>query len=90
MIIEGLLNLIIDFLKFIFSAVELPDLPSEVTELLDEFMKVIESGLGILNLFIDWDLLLLLIPVVLIITNFEVIWSLIMFIVRKIPFLGME
>lgn len=90
MIIRGLLELVFGLLQIVFAPINIPPLPDNVQTVVDEFVEVIMSGIGLLSIFVDLDVLAWLIPVVIIIVNFERVWNLIMFILRKIPFVGIE
>ena len=90
MIIEGLHNLLFSLFEFVFSGLSIPSLPSEAQSIIDTTLGNMTSMAGIVGLFIDWDYVIILIPFLIAIINFERIWDFIMFILRKIPFLGIE
>lgn len=90
MIIKGLFELILGLLKIVFAPISLPALPDGIQNVLDELLNVLTSAVGLLGIFVDLSVVKWLIPIVLVIANFDKVWSLIMFILRKIPFLGIE
>ena len=90
MIIKGLFELILGLLKIVFAPINLPDLPVGVQSVLDELVTVLTGAVGLLGIFVDMNVVKWIIPLVIVIVNFEKIWSLIMFVLRKIPFLGIE
>lgn len=90
MIIEGLLNLFVGLLEVVFSWVNVPELPASVTSVIDELFDILAGSVGLLSIFIDFDMVRLLLPVLVIVINFDEAWKLTMFILRKIPFLGMQ
>ena len=90
MIIEGLLNLFVGLLEVVFSWVNVPELPASVTAVIDEFFDILAGSVGLLSIFIDFNMVRLLLPVLVIVINFDEAWKLTMFILRKIPFLGMQ
>ena len=90
MIIESLLEAIFALLQVIFSPIALPALPDVVADVLEQFKSIIVGGIGFLSVFVDFDVVKVLIPIVIVIANFDKIWPLIMFVLRKIPFLGIE
>lgn len=90
MIIKGLLELIFSLLKIVFSPVSLPKLPSSVNSYLNQFIGWILGGYNFLCSFIDMNTVKALIPIVIVIANLDKVWSFIMFILRKIPFIGVE
>ena len=90
MIIKGLFELIYMLLSIVLTPVDLPDLPAGIQSVLDEFVDVISGAVGLLGVFVDLTVVRWLIPLVIVIVNFERVWKLIMFVLRKIPFLGIE
>lgn len=90
MIIEGLLNLFVGLLEVVFSWVNVPELPASVTSVIDELFDILAGSVGLLSIFIDFNMVRLLLPVLVIVINFDEAWKLTMFILRKIPFLGMQ
>lgn len=57
---------------------------------LDAFMNLIFDNLGLLGFFLDIGFIKILLPLVLLVANAEHIYHLIMWIIRKIPALGMS
>lgn len=90
MIIKGLFELILGLLKIVFAPINLPDLPAGIQSVLDELLEVLTGAVGLFAVFVDMNVVKWIIPLVIVIANFEKVWSLIMFVLRKIPFLGIE
>lgn len=90
MIVKGLFELVFGLLQIVFAPINLPDLPEGIASVLDELIDVLAGAVGLFGIFVDLTVVRWLIPVVLIIVNFDKVWNLIMFIFRKIPFLGIE
>lgn len=90
MIIKGLFELVFGLLKIVFAPIDLPDLPDGIQSVLDELIDVLAGAVGLFGIFVDLSVVKWLIPIVLVIANLDKVWSLIMFILRKIPFLGIE
>ena len=90
MILESILNLISGLIKLVFGWINLPDMPSSVTSVIDELFVYIRGSMGLLGVLVDLNMVKVLLPVLLIVINFEHVWKFTMFIVRKIPFLGIE
>lgn len=90
MIIKGLFELVFGLLQIVFAPINLPDLPYGIQYVLDELQSVMIGALGLFGIFVDLDVVRWLIPVVLVIVNLDKVWNLIMFVLRKIPFLGIE
>ena len=90
MILEAIFELVFMLLSIIFAPIQLPGLPPEVQSIVDQVIGYIVGAVDLLGFFLDWNMVKILIPIVIIIVNLDKIWHLIMFILRKIPFLGME
>lgn len=90
MIIKGLLELIFSLLQIIFSPINIAPLPPDIEKILDKFIDWIISGYSILDIFVDMRVVKYLIPIVIVVANLDKVWSFIMFILRKIPFIGVE
>ena len=90
MIIEGLLNLFVVLLEVVFSWVNVPELPESVSSVIDELFGYLSGSVGLLSIFIDFSMVRILLPVLVIVINFDEAWKLTMFILRKIPFLGIK
>ena len=90
MIIKGLFELVYTLLSIVLSPVQLPQLPEGIQSVFNELLEVVKGSVGLASVFLDFNVVKWLIPVVLVVANFDKVWSMIMFILRKIPFLGIE
>lgn len=90
MIIEGLLTLFSSALKLIFGWINLPDLPGEVETVISQLFVYMESGMGFVFLFFNMSLVRTMLPLVVVVMNFDKAYKLVMYVLRKIPFLGIE
>lgn len=90
MIIESILNLFASAIKIIFAWVNIPDAPEQVEQVFSFLFNAVQSGIGFFYLIFDMDLVKAMIPFVLIVANFEEVYKLVMYVLRKIPFLGIE
>lgn len=90
MIIEGVLNLFASAIKLIFAWINIPDAPPQVDQVFSVLFDAVGSGVGFLYLIFDMGLLKAMVPFVLIVANFEEVYKLVMYVLRKIPFLGIE
>ena len=87
MILESVFNLISGLIKIVFGWINLPD---SVTSIIDELFSLISGSMGIIGIFIDLNMVKILLPVLLIVINFDEVWKFTMFILKKIPFLGIK
>lgn len=90
MILEALLNLIKVLLNVVFGWISLPPFPEELTTSVDTFLNLIFDNLSLLGFFIRPLTLTIAIPILIILLNFERVYKLVMWILRKIPFLNMN
>lgn len=90
MIVELLFRFVIGFLDIIFGWVEFPPMPEAVVTSLDAVLDAISSAIGFIWLIAPRELVLVVLPVILVVENFDKLYSVVMWIVKKIPFLGMK
>lgn len=77
-------------IKTVFGWINLPQLPDEVMSIIDQLFDILSGAMGLLSIFMDINMLKILLPVLLIVINFDEAYKLTMFILRKIPFLGIK
>lgn len=87
MIVKGLFDLIKGLINLVLSIFpNLPDAPQEFQNIIDYVLDLIfESGASILSLFVHINTIKIIVPILLVIVNFEQIYKMIMWIVKKIP-----
>lgn len=90
MIISALLNVVKGLINVLFGWVQLPAVPEEVTSVVDTVFTYMEQGLGILWIFVPQQLVLVLLPLVIVVHNFDHLYKLGMWILRKIPMVGIN
>lgn len=88
LIIESLLNLFATVLKSVFGWINFPDLPVEISMVINQLFDYMRSGIGLVFLFVPMPLVRILLPLVVVVVNFDKVYKLVMFVIRKIPFLG--
>lgn len=88
LIIESVLNLFASALKLIFGWINFPDLPIEISSIIDQVFQYMQSAMGLVFLFVPMPLVRILLPLVVVVANFDKVYKLVMFVIRKIPFLG--
>ena len=85
MIIEALLNIIMTLLQVVFGWINIPGFPVELTNSINSFINLTLLGFFIRPLTITVG-----IPILIILLNFEHVYKLTMWILRKIPFLNVQ
>ncbi len=91
MILENFLNILLSSIEVILSI--LPDIPSLSDELLSSaysFIDLIFDNVGLLGLFIPISTIKVVVPLVLVIVNFDKIYKLTMWVLNKIPKLDID
>lgn len=91
MILQSLLTVLFDFVHFVFDLFpNLPQVPTEFSNSVDKFLDVIFDGLGLFTVFVRPITVTLIVPIVILLINFDKVVSIVLWIVKKIPFLGSE
>ena len=92
MIIEYLIKLIIYSFNFILSILpSIPSLPASFTSSLTAYIDLLVSnGLGLFYFFVRPSTVAIVIPIIIFINSFEYIYAFIIWILKKIPFLGIK
>lgn len=85
MIITIILNLLKSLLFIAFGWINIPALPTEITTNLNSFLDLIFNNLTLLGFFIRPLTLTIVIPVLIIVLNFDNIYKFTMWIIRKLP-----
>lgn len=90
MIIQLILNLLKTLLFSVFSWINLPQFPEGLTNSLNSFIDLIFDNLNLLGFFIRPATITIVIPVLIIFINFDKVYKLTMWILKKIPMLNIH
>lgn len=91
MIIQGLLELIIFMIEFIFNLIpNIPPMPSSISNTLSHVTDIITSNLGLMEVAIRPSTIQIILPLLIVILNLEHIWNFTWWIMKKIPFLNIS
>lgn len=91
MLVEAFFNGAISILNGILDLLDvLPDFPADLISSMNSFFALIFDNLSLLGFFVRLDTVKLLIPLVIVVINFEDVYAFVMWILRKIPFIGVE
>lgn len=82
--------MLVSMIKTVFGWINLPQLPDSVISVIDQLFDTLSGAMGLLSVFLDIDMLKILLPILLVVINFDEAYKLTMFILRKIPFLGIK
>lgn len=90
MIIEFFLNLILGFFRVVLIPDHIEDLPDTLTTTLATLSAILIDGIRIINAFIDETYIAALIVFVIAFNGAITAYHVIMWVLRKIPFLGID
>lgn len=90
MILETILTIIKVLLQFVFGWINLPQFPESLTSSVDSFLSIIFDNISLLGFFIRPITLTVAIPILIVLLNFEQVYKFTMWIIKKIPFLGVK
>lgn len=90
MIIQLILNLLKTLLFSVFSWINLSQFPEGLTNSLNSFIDLIFDNLNLLGFFIRPATITIVIPVLIILINFDKVYKLTMWILKKIPMLNIH
>lgn len=90
MIVSLILDLIFGLLSLLLMPFKLPPFPESVDGYLTDFIGYVEQGRAFINNFIVADLVNVLLGLFIALLLFKVGYKFVMFILRKIPMLGIE
>lgn len=88
LILETILNLFKAVLFVVFGWINLPQFPETLTNGIDTVLDLIFGAVNLLGFFIRIETIQIVIPILIILINFDKVYKLTMFILRKIPFLN--
>lgn len=90
MIIKGLFTLLYNLFDTLTSAIDIPNLPSDIDTTINSALGYIQGGFDYLRFFTHWNFLMILLGISLVVGTVFKSTGLLMWILKKIPFLGIE
>lgn len=91
MITLAILQGVSGFLVVIFALFpSLPNLPESITNGLNSFLDLIFDNVGVLGVFVPISTIKVVVPLILVIVNFDKIYKLVTWVLKKIPFIGFK
>lgn len=90
MILELLLSALFNVFKLLTTPINIPPLPDNVNSFLSQAFEYISAGVGIVANYTDFEYLLILLGVIVAIDVGVAIYHFVMWVIRKIPMLGMS
>lgn len=90
MIISSILDLFKGLLQIVFGFINLPAFPEGFTSAINTVLDIIFGSLNLLAFFIRPTTIKIAIPVLIILINFDELYKLTIFILKKIPFFNLS
>lgn len=91
MIIESLLNAIFSVFEKVFSVINIPGMPDGMSEqVVGFFNDVLNYAGSLISLFVPWSQVKIFFPILIVILSSEEIYKLVMWVLKKIPMLGIS
>lgn len=90
MFIETIFNAFKTLLQTLLGWINIPSAGEEFTNGIAYFSTMLNTGKDLIDLFIPWSLVKFGLPLLIVVVNFEKVYNFIMWILRKIPMLGIE
>ncbi len=91
MIVEWMMQLGIGILDIMYSMLGvLPSFSTDVTNAINTFFDIIFGAVSLVSIFVDIEMVKILVPLAIGIINFDKIIKLVMFIVKKIPIINVK
>lgn len=89
-IINNLLNFLYFIMDFLFGWINIPQMPDELVNSINTFLNLIFDNLTLLGFFIRPTTLKILIPLIIFIINFKYIYKIVIWLIRKLPFINIK
>lgn len=91
MIVEGLLNIVTTILYFVLDLLpSVPDLPVAITNAITTVLDLIFDNVGLLGVFVPLNIIKVIIPLWIVVDNFDKIYSIVFWVIKKIPMLNIN
>lgn len=85
MIVESIVNMLVALVKTLFGWINLPDFPAALDAAITSFEDLVFENLSMLGLFVNVDTLKIAVPIFVVIVNFDRLYRLTMWVIRKLP-----
>lgn len=89
-ITNNLLNFLYYLLDFLFGWINIPQIPDNILNSIDSFLNLIFDNLSLLGFFIRPTTLKIIIPLCIAAFTFKYVYKVIIFVIKKIPFLNIN
>lgn len=90
MIVYGLLELLVAFLRVVFLPIRMITFPAQVSGIILQMIGYISQGARVVKTFCDWSYISLLLAFIISMNAFASGYALIMWVLRKIPLFNID
>lgn len=90
MIIEGVINVLLAVFRALTAPINIASMPEGVRDALETALEYISAGFGIVGQFTHLSYLVVLFGLILAVDAGVLIYKIVMWVIKKIPFLGIE
>lgn len=90
MIVEALLTLVEKLLRVFLGSFKVPGMPEEFGLAFDFLAEMLENARNLISLVLPWKIVTIGFPILISIMFAEEIYALVMWLLRKIPMLGIK
>ena len=91
MIINALLTLVYNIFSVIFSPIHIPSFDADSISAVDNVLTMIfDDSEAIIGLFVPWSVVHIILPIIIALSLALPVYHLVMWIIKKIPFLGVS
>ena len=90
MIIEALMQVVYRLFAILTSNINIPPLPEGISDIMSEVLGYLETGMGLLANYTDLGYLVVLFGVIIAVDVGVLLYKLVMWIIRKIPMVGIS
>lgn len=90
MIVSALLDLIYNVISTLLSIIDLPDLPDTAKSYIEQFKGILSDGVAIFGVYFDLQYIKILFTIFITVTLAIEVYHLVMWVIKKIPMLGIK
>jgi hypothetical protein len=90
MIFENIMNSIFNLFSTLISGINIPPLPDDVDVFMSDCLEYMQNGIYILNNYMNLEYILVLFGIILVIDIAIHVYHFVMWILKKIPMLGIS
>ncbi len=90
MIIESLLNLLYNLFRLLTVAINIPEMPVDVFDVIESVFSYIQAGIGILANYVNLDIVFIMLGIVIAVDIGVNLYHFVMWVIKKIPMLNIK